>query len=231
MESKARQIHSKVNQSREAGESLEALKLSDEALIAYQEEGDLFGFVEILADRSITFRHLHDATEDISFLIVSKHEVSSGIEIARKNNQKEALAIPLARLANVLTDLGEYQEAVASYKEALEIMSTNPPARYNRPGILADMKAHLATTEYQAGDKSALERARTALTELEASEEDSYNKNVWISGAYMRMADMLRKDNPQEAKEYLEKAKEIIDSDQRLSIRLKQWGKLAQTIQ
>jgi len=228
MESKGRQIHGEAANARERGESIESLKLTDEAIKAYQEEGDLLGLAEVLVDRSITFRHLYDASGDKNYLVIAKHEAQAGVEIARKSNQKEALPIPLARLANVQTDLGEFDEATKNYQEAVEAMSSNPPSQHNRPAVVVDMKAHLATTEYKSGDKSALERAEKALSELEQTDEADYNKHVWVSGAHMRIAEMLINDDPQKAKEHLQKAKEIIDADPSLTIRAQQWEKLAQ---
>ena len=63
-----RRIHGLAAQAREDGNHLEALKLSDEAMLAYQKDGDILGFAEVLADRSITLRHLYGETEDINLL-------------------------------------------------------------------------------------------------------------------------------------------------------------------
>ena len=104
---------------------------------------------------------------------------------------------------------------------------------------MADFKVHLATCEYKqsfstnkAGDESALERAEAALADLESHPDiEGYNQHVWVSGGHMRIAEMLREVNPVKAKEHLQKAKDIIDSDQRLTIRLSQWQKLAEKFQ
>lgn len=230
MTSEGRKVHGQAAQTRENGNFLEALKLSSEALIAYQKEGDVLGMAEILVDSSITYRHLYDQTEDPNFLIIAEHCAQAGVDIARKSGIKESLAIPLSRLATVQEKLGKLNEAVNSYKEAVENMENNPPKEHNRPAVLLDMKVHLTTTEYKTGDKSALERAEKFLQELEATEEISdYNKHVWVSGGHMRIAEMLREDNPEKAREHLQKAKEVIDSDPKLKLRLRQWQKLAAT--
>lgn len=229
MESPGRQLHGKATQARESGDFLEALKLNDEALLAYQESGDILGFAENLVDRSITYRLLHDQTGDANFSIIAEHESLAAVEIAKKSGFREALAVPLFKLANVQEKLGKFPEAVSSYKDSVENMVDNPPKEHDRPAVLADMKVHLATTEYKAGDKSALERAEDALKELKEAEEPSdYNKHVWVSGGHMRIAEILGEENPEKAKEHLQKAKEIIDSDPRLTLRLSQWQKLAE---
>ena len=45
----------------------------------------------------------------------------------------------------------------------------------------------------------------------------------------MRIADMLKEDNPEKAKEHLQKAKEIIDNNPDLKLRAEQWKKLTES--
>lgn len=66
---------------------------------------------------------------------------------------------------------------------------------------------------------------------LEAAEEDSYNKNVWVSGAHMRIAEMYmaagdRADNIKLVGEHIRHAEEIISGDDRLVLRKEQLDKL-----
>lgn len=222
-----RRLHGLAAQAREKGEPLKALQLADEAMIAYQKDGDILGFAEVAADRSIVLRHLADEAGDNNFRKLAKAEMLASVEIARGSGDKTALALPLFNLAKVQEELREFQEAVKTYTEAIQEMENNPPASHNRPSVLADMRVHLTTTEYVAGDKSALERATSALADLEASDEEKYNKDVWVSGGHMRMADMLRTDNPERAKEHLQKVKEIIEANPDLKLRKEQYEKLA----
>jgi tetratricopeptide (TPR) repeat protein len=239
MDSKGRQIHGQAAQARENGDFLKALELTDQAMLAYQKEDDKLGMAEILADRSISFRHLNAQTNDKSFLYLAKAEMVAAVKIAKDSGNKEALALPLFNLAQSEEDLGEYTDSIRDYKEAINntfitpgVNKPNPnsPA-HNRPAELANMKSHLHHAEYKSGDKSALERMVQVLKELEeAPEVDSYNKDTWLSGGYMRTAEMLREDNPQIAKEYLQKAKIVIDANPKLKIRREQWEKLAEMI-
>ena len=228
MESKGRILHSKAEQAREKGNFQEALELTDQALIKYQEESSVLGFAEIQASRFLTLRHLFEKTNDQNYLILAKHSALSAVEIAQKNGNKEALVLPLFNLAKAQETLGELSKAVNSYKEAVGNMINNPPKEHNKPAVLADMKVHLDTTEYKNGDKTALERAEKDLAELEQAEEMDYNKHVWTSGGHMRIAEMLKTDNPGKAQEHLQKAKEIIDADPNLTLRKTQWQKLAE---
>ncbi|MCL4367403.1 tetratricopeptide repeat protein [Patescibacteria group bacterium] len=100
---------------------------------------------------------------------------------------------PLYNLAKAEETLGNHQQAVKFYQEALANMLHNPPASFNRPVIVTDIKIHLSFAEYQVGDKSALVRLSQHIAELEANQtEDKYNKDVWVSGGYMKLAELLK---------------------------------------
>ncbi len=233
MESEGRRIHGLAAQARERGESQEALKLADEALIEYQKEGDLLGLAEIEAEKTLIYRHLYQATDDQNYLILAKYSAKAGVEIAEKSGNKQSLALPYFNLAKAQEELGEYSKAVENYQKSLDNIIQNPPEEHKinqRPAMIADFKVHLFTCKYKAGDKSALEKAEQALKELEEGAEIAkYNKDVWLSGGHMSIAEMLKIDDPEKAKEHLEKAKEIIDANPDLKLRKAQWEKLTQT--
>lgn len=225
-----RKIHSEAAKLREQGKHLESLKLDDEAMITYQKDGDLLGLSEVLADRSIVLRHLYDETEDKSWLFIARAEMEASVDIAKKSDDKAALAVPLYNLAKVVEVLGDYHKAVDVYKEAISNMENNPPASHDRPAVLADMKIHLNYSEYKSGEKSALDRMIENIKMLEESDErqiSQYNYDVWLSGAHMSAAEMLREDDPEKARKHLQKAREVIDSNPELTIRKEQWEKLS----
>lgn len=223
-----RRLHGLAAQAREAGDSIKALELTEQAMAAYQDDGDKLGFAELQSERFLSLRHLYEKTEDKGYLILAKHAAMASVELAQAADQLEALAIPFFNLAKAQETLGELEEAVTSYRQAVEHITNHPPPNHNRPAVVADFNVHLATCEYRAGDKSALDRALQALADLENSAEPDYNKKVWISGGHMRLAEVLREDDLPSAKQHLEQAKEIIDSDDRLKLRLNQWKKLSQ---
>lgn len=238
-----RRLHGLAAEARERDELGKSLGLVFEALEEYLKDKDYVGASEVLADGSITLRNRAELSGENGFMIVSKHFAMSSVEMAEKSGIKEALAVPLYNMAKVQEALEEFSEAVKSYELALENLESNPPDSHKgRPAILADYKIHLANAQYRNGDKTALERSLEALKELEGVEsneektpmggergfEGTYNKLVWLSGAHMDIARMLKDDDPKQAKEHLDKAKVIIDSDERLEIRAKQWQKLAE---
>lgn len=250
--SAGRKLHGLSAQSRESGNPIKALELNESAMVAYANDNDRLGFAEVQADRAITLNHLAQRATDPYFhqgyLILARNTCQSAVELAEKSGDKTALAIPYLRLGKAHEDLGELKEAVEAYKKAVENITKNPPENHNRAAVVADFKVHLESVAYELGDKSALERLEEAIKDfdrvevisddqfenqnkkLEFNQEVPYNFNVWLSGAHMRMAEILKKDDPKKAETYLEKAKEIIDSDPRLMLRKQQWEKLAKEI-
>lgn len=230
MESDGRRLHAQAVQAREEGQLSQSLDFNNQALFAYDAADDALGFAEDVACRSITLRVYANQHDSKRILTLAKYEMMASVAIARDSGNNEALALPLYNLAQVQEDLGELPEAVSTYKEALDAMQNNPPETHNRSSILANMRVHMTTCEYKAGDKTAVQRAEEALHELEnANEPDQYSRDVWISGGYMRMADILRKDDHEKAKTYLQKAREIIDANSALLLRKEQWDKLSST--
>ncbi len=227
---KARQIHGQAEQARENGDFQKALQLSDQAMIAYQKEGDSQGFAEVLSSRFLTLRHLYEETNDQNYIILAKHTVIASVEIGRKSGNPKSLALPLFNLAKSQEILEENEEACKSYQEALDNMTNNPPDQHNRPAVLADIKIHLYISQAKNGDQSSLEKAIDALKELESSDEEKYNKDVWLSGAHMKLAEILSVTNPKAAKEHLQKAKVIIDNNPDLKLRAKQLEKLTEKL-
>ena len=67
------------------------------------------------------------------------------------------------------------------------------------------------------------------IIESHASEVDPFRKNVWVSGAYLRLAKLLLEEGKtEEAAPYFQKAAAIIHSDPALVIRKRQLDALRQ---
>lgn len=241
MVSKGRKFHDLATEIREEGNFGVSLNLHNLSLYSYSQDKDFTGFSEALADMSITYRHMASKLNDDSYLILAKNFAKSAVEIAEQKAPKEALALAYFNLAKAYADLGEKTKAVDYFKKAFDQLQENPPQTHNRPAIKADFQIHYGTALAKSGDDKGIEFIEEGIKLLEAvetteesveSEEDvesSYNKNVWLSGAYGNLADLLRDSNADRAREALQKAKEIIDSDKRLKLRLGQWEKLAES--
>ncbi|GEM_PF-691037 len=228
-----REIHADVEHTREASDFWGSIKLSLDAIKTYQEEKDYLGLSEVHGSVSLAYRHLYRQTKDINFLVLAEGAATTGIEIAKINNIKEAVTMPTFNLAKVQEELNQLGEAAETYQDAVDAFTSHSPKFHNRTGVLADIKIHLYTCQYKAGDKSGLPKALDAITELEKSNEKTvskYNYDVWLSGAHMKIAEMLKDDNKELAKKHLDEAKKIIDSNPELKIRKQQWEELAQDL-
>lgn len=216
-------IHIQEEKAREAGNFLEALKLSDEATLLYQKEGDIVGLSEIQAARFEIFKQLYLETDDRNYLVLGKMAAKSGVDIARKSENQKALSIPLFAYGKALHLKGKHDKAIEAFREAID---TLPSSHQNRPSVLADMKIHLAICEYINGDVSAIDRAQVAISELQNTEEQKYEKDVWISGGYLKLAEAISQKDNVKSKDFLEKARSIIDTNPDLILRKKQLDRL-----
>ncbi|MBI2195710.1 MAG: hypothetical protein HYU48_01540 [Candidatus Levybacteria bacterium] len=217
--SEGRRLHALAEEARESGDFLKALEYTDQATIAYQDDKDYLGLSEVQSSRQSTFKQLFRKTRDTNFLILEKHSALSAVEIAEKSGIKEALGIPYHNLGKYYFEAKEYDKATHFFEKAVENLEKYPNGRHSRPSVIADIRGHLYTAKYHAGDKSALKKALGALEELQRSDEESYNRNVWICGAHIRIAEMLAKDNASLARKHFDQAQSIISSDKRLVLR------------
>ncbi len=202
---------------RENGNFIDSLKTLTEALLFFESKNDEEGLVETLSAQSLTLRHIGERDDNNSLLILAKHTAASAVEIAEKNKLNPS--IPLYNMAKNQESLGETNDAIGSIRKALEA--------YGEPSFMAEMKTRLASLEYKKGDETALERFEQALTELENNpNSDDYTQKVWLSGAYLHMAESMIGKNNERAKELLVEARKIIEADERLKIRHEQLEKV-----
>ena len=229
MSSTARRIHAKAEESRELKQDfLASLQFADQAAIQYQKENDLLGLAEVQSTRANTFKHLYQQTKSKTYLILALHAAQSSVDIAELSDDPTTKALPYHKLGTILRLANQFKAAVVAHQKAVDYLDKNPPPRHNRPAVLLNFKNHLYTCMYLAGNKQALTKAEQTTTELAKTKEISrYNKDAWLSGCHMRIAGMLKKDNPVKAREYLSKAKQVIDSNLQLKLRRKQWQKLS----
>lgn len=229
---KAETLHMEAENAREKGDFAKALELTDAATVKYQKEGNVIKLAEVQSSRFLTFRHLFEATNDVSYKILASHAVESSVDIMRQIGMKNGLGIPLYNLAKWYQTNEEYDKSVATMKESLEAFDEAPEDPQARPSVKAEIKTRLSSIEYGLGDDDAMKRFNVALEDLESSDEDSYNKAVWLSGAHMHIAEaFLRRDDATSAQTAVDKALSIVNSDDRLTLRKEQIQKLQERIQ
>ena len=223
---KANDLHAQAINVREHEQDfLKALKFTDEAILACVEEKDSKELIGIFGTRQNIFGHLAEKTEDNNYLILAKHAAMAAVEIAEKSNLPSSM--PYRDLAKAHEKLKDYKEAISYYEKSL---NSSLDENHNRESIKADIKAHFAYVKYKNGDKSALDLMNEAISQLESAAEQQYEKDVWLSGAHMRAAEMLKEDNPQLSKDHLAKAQEIIDGNSELVLRKGQLEELQKLI-
>lgn len=213
-----------AEQAREKGDFKKSLELLADAIVVIVEEETEERLVDALSSQALCYRHLFDKTNSKNYLTLAKHSAMASVELAKERNDATQLAVSIYNLGKVMESLGESKEAIRYYRDAIS-------QNINRLAMLAEMKTRLSVLEYKNGDATAMERFGVALKELHSSvDPDNYTKNVWLSGAYMHMADaIIGKDN-QKAKEMLSEAEKVISSDMRLKLRKEQLFKLQEKL-
>ena len=224
----ARSLHDAAITAQEAGDFTRALGLEFQAMIAYQQAEDKKGFAEIQAMMFLTYRHLYERSGDESYLLLAKHAAMVGVELAEKSGDQTALAVPLLNLARAQEMLGEYREASGSFDAALEEIEQNPPVTHDKEAVKLDFAIHSLTAKMRLGDFNLEREVLDRIHKLkEAKGATDYERGVWVSGGYMRLAAVFKGCDEAKVHEYLILAKKVIDADLNLELRRKQWEKLA----
>ena len=220
MNNDTRGLLKQAEQARERGDFKKALELLSSAVVVSHDERKYERLIDIAASQALIYRHLFDLTKSKYYLVLSKHAAMASVELAREANDPTLLCIALYNLGKSLESNGEIDEALLKYKDAIM-------QQVDRPAMKAEMVTRLSALEFKRGDATALQRFEHALETLKTSEDkDNYAKAVWVSGAYMHMAEALVGKDDDKVKELLEEAKKIIDSDMRLKLRKQQLEKL-----
>lgn len=219
---KARVLHENAERAREQDDHFGALKLLDEAIFKYKEEGDYAGLVLALQSRFLTYKHLFFLTKDKAFAVEGKKNAEVGLEIALRQKLSNVMGSCYFRLGEAAMLFKDYLVAIVNYQKALVNFSGAASEK-------GDYRYHLGEALYRSGKKEEGERMMLlGLEEIKsgAGETDSFLIHVWESGCYMKLAELLREDKPGEAKRYLTMAKNIIGADSRLLIRKRQLKEL-----
>lgn len=221
---KGRELHQKALATQEGGDLLEALRLEDEAMLAYQSDGDQSGFAEIQAMRTLTLNILGDQTGDIVYYILAMHAALASLELAEKAGATEQIGLAHGAVGRTMYRAERYGEAAEHFDKAIEGQS--------RKSVIADFRNHAATSRLANGDLGQEKIALTALTELDAAgDESEHELKVWKSGGLMRLAIGMKKNGKiEEAKKYLAEVERMVAGDDDLKVRQGQVEKLAKQI-
>ncbi|MDD4938155.1 MAG: tetratricopeptide repeat protein [Candidatus Shapirobacteria bacterium] len=222
MKTIAHKLHQKAEELREQDKHIQALKACDEALITYQKEKNYLGICSLIQSRVLIYKHLFLLTQDFSFFVLAMKDVESSLLISQKFNLNNLYSCYF-RLGEIFMLSDDYKNAIINYKKALKLY----PKIDSEKG---DYQYHLGEAQYRSGNKKdGLKNILIGLKIIQKyqSKTDSFLIHVWESGCYLRLAELLYKDNPIDAQKYLHQAKEIIDADKKLIIRKRQLKDLA----
>lgn len=200
---------------REEGQSLKAIDVYNQAIVRYQEDQDYPNMMGALTGRLLSWKHLFYKTEDKIYAIFVKKEAEAMLEIAKEHDLLNKLYLIHFLNGTSAILLKNYPTAEEEFGQAVELYPSDNAEK-------GDWLAHLGEAIYRNGRKE--EGKKMVLQGVQKIEEnssqiDSFLFNVWVSGAYLRLAKLLKSDNREESQYFLGKAKKIIDSDDRLVIR------------
>jgi tetratricopeptide (TPR) repeat protein len=221
-----KQLYQKGEVLREKDKHLEALQVLDEAIVRSVEARNYRNLIDTLKARVLTWKHLFLLSKDLVYRTLARKDAESMLEIANEFHLKDKLHTSYFRLGEVDMLFEDYPKAIKNYKKALKT--------YVGPiSEKGDYRYHLGEAAYRSGDKkTGKETILEGLKEIDkgADQIDSFVIHVWESGAYMRLADLLRKDEPEEARKYFAEALKIIESDPKLIIRRRQIEELSKSL-
>lgn len=212
------EIHSKAEQAREQDNHIEALKLLEEAIVGYQKEGNYEGLTRALQSRFLTYKHLFYLTSDEVFALMGQKDAQTSLATAEKHKLSNLIGSCHFRLGEAAILFKDYEKAAQHYQLALtHYQGTNAEK--------GDYRYHLGEALYRNGKKvEGKQIILQGLKEIQenAGEVDPFLAHVWKSGCHMRLAELLKEDAPEEAKEHLVEARKIAQSDDKLVIRRRQ---------
>jgi len=218
----ASRLHRLGGELREKDKLEESLVYETLALEKYISVKDSEAVCDTLQARFLTWKHLFLTNKDRICLTLAKKDAQASLVVAKNFNLKNLYSKCYFRLGEVYMLENNYKKAVGYYSKALKFYKGTLSEK-------GDIRYHLGEALYRANKKKkGNETMLEGLVEIEGGRKkvSSFLFNVWRSGCYGRLAELLWKDNPVDAKRYLKLAEEIIKSDPRLIIRKRQLKEL-----
>lgn len=214
----ATELQKQADVLREEGKNLKAIDLYNQSIVYYQADKDYANMMGALTGRLLSWKHLFYKTEDKIYAIFVKKEAEAMFEIANEHNLLDRLYLIHFLNGTSASLLKDYSVAEKEFTKAVELYPSDNAEK-------GDWTAHLGEAMYRNGRKEEGEKLilqGVKKIEQNASQINSFTFNVWVSGAYLRLAKLLKLDNKEESQYFLNKAKRIINSDERLVVRKQQ---------
>ncbi len=227
-----RQFHIQAETSRESGDFTTALELTDRAFISYIQDNDLLGASEVMCSRFNVFKHLYTQDQSSALAIQADHATQMAIAIAETSQDPRALALAYFNRGKYFQKfLTDWPQSITWYQKALDALVASPPPNHDRPAVRIDFQVHLLFAQGMAGDEQVIPPLESLAQQLSKLDEDQYNRDVWTSGAYMRLARLSHHfQQPSQLDSYLKQASQIINSNPNLTLRSHQLDELTKTL-
>jgi tetratricopeptide (TPR) repeat protein len=222
----AKKLQQQGMELREQGKHSKAVAVLSEAILAAVAADDASTLAGALGDRALCWKHMFLSTTKGTYLELFEVDAELMLKTAQNYGLTELINKANRFLGEVAVEQGDWATAVGRLKAAVDQNPENAEK--------GDYLCHLGEALYLSGDREGgLAAFKQGLAQLERHREqtDTYLYHVWLSGAYLRLAKVLKEDEPAEAMAYLEKAGEIIKGDKRLLIRKRQWEEAREMMQ
>jgi len=220
--------HALSESQREAGDFESAVASSQKASDEYFKEGNFVKASEALASQMLSYRHLYEQTGDDVYKISALESIEKAVSILKNSGGKNGMGILLYNQAKYCQTDGDYNASISFMRDALAAFKNAPEDIMNTASQIAEISTRLAAYEFGLGDDEAYARFEKSLEELKDNPNpDEYTQGVWLSGAFMHMAEgSLMRHEIDKAQEFIEKAEKVIAEDTRYNIRREQIEKL-----
>lgn len=214
----AQRLHLQGTTLREQDKHQEAMAVLSQALLLAIAEKDLTTATGVLGDRALVWKHQFLLTHVSECVRCAEADTKLMMMFAQDKRVKNYVAKSYFLMGEITMLKKEYTQAIEWYQKAIDAMADTAEK--------GDFVYHLGEALYRAGKKqdglAAFKIGLTLLMDHEA-EVDSFLFHVWLSGLNLRLAELLSVDDPEKAKQILAQAKDIIDADERLIIRKRQY--------
>lgn len=195
------------------------------AILNYQINKNYLGLSNAYQSLVLIYKHQFLLSKNNKFIKLAQRytEKSLNLSLAKKLTN---IYTGYFRLGEVFMLSNNFSKAILNYQKALATYPKNDSEK-------GDYQYHLGEAQYRNGDKKdGLKNLLDGLNLIQKyqSSTDPFLIHVWESGCLMRLTELLVVDNPTKAKKYLKLAQKIIQSDNKLIIRRRQFDKLAQEL-
>jgi tetratricopeptide (TPR) repeat protein len=202
---------------REKADPVKSIDVFNHALEVYAKEGNFERFAHTLLDMALAYQQLSQANNNSrEFVRLCESSAAAMLKIVEERGleSKKSEAYFINGKAKSL--LAEYRLAADYYRKAIDYIA---PEKQAQKG---DWQTNLGKAVYLSGQR---EKGRQMILDgieqvkNHAADAGEYEINVWVSGGYLRLSEVLRSDDEEAAAEYLSEAEKIIKSDPKQIVR------------